>query len=241
MLPVTPPGYTPLPTPVPQRGDPVNFAPRGDLFLAALPDYQAELDAIGEAAYDNAVSAQESAVSALADATAAEASALAAQYAQQQAAQYAGAAQWSAPTNYPTGTTAWSPTSGLTYRRKAPGGVDATDPAADVAAGGAKWTLALAAAPLYRPEAGAVATGTVNIEHGLRYAGAQNLNMPLPANLVAGDIICARVLNGRQDNFLTLNGAKVNGEVQAGDVLVLDDKFAAIQCRWIDATYGWSI
>lgn len=239
MPPVTPPAYTPLPTPVPQRDNPTNFATRADAFLAALPDYQTELDAIGDAAYDNAVDAQTNATAAAASAAAADAAKVAAQYAQQQAAQYAGAAMWVAATNYATGATVWSPTSGLTYRRKAPGGVDATDPANDTA--GTKWTIALAAAPLYRPEATATATAQVNVEHGLRYAGAQNLDMPLPANLVQGDIIHARVENGRTDNYLTLHGAKVNGEVQSGDVLVLDDQYAAIQARWTGATYGWSI
>lgn len=241
MPPVVPPPYTPLPTPVPQRSDPANFATRGDALLTALPPYQVELDAIGDAAYDNAVSAQSSAVAALASEVAADASEAAAQVAAAQAAAYAGAAMWTAPTNYATGAVVWSPTSYLTYRRKAPGGVDATDPAADVAAGGAKWVLAVSAAPLYVPEAGATATGKVNVEHGLRYAGAQNLDLPLPANLVVGDVIAFRVENLRADNFMTLHGAKVNGEVQSGDVLVLDDPYSNGQIRWTGATYGWSI
>lgn len=66
-MPVTPPNYTPLPTPVPQRNDPTNFAVRADAFLAALPGYQLELDLIGDSAYANAVEAEESATSAAAD------------------------------------------------------------------------------------------------------------------------------------------------------------------------------
>jgi len=124
------------------------------------------------------------------------------------------------------------------YARKAPGGASPTDPALDPA----NWVLAVVAAPVLRNEAGAAASGEVNVHHLLSYAsGAQELNMPLPANLVVGDTIWVSVGNGRFDNFLTLNGAKVNGEVQSGDVLVLDDAFAAILCRWTGATYGWSI
>ena len=236
MPPVVIPPYTPLPTPVPQRSDSASFAARADAFLTALPTFQAQLDATAEAAYDNAVSTQADATSAAASAVSALASKTAAEYAQQQAALFAGAAKWVAG-NYAEGVVAWSPTNGLTYRRKAPGGASATDPAADPAG----WRLAVTAAPLYRPEAAAVANAEVNVEHGLRYAGAQNLNMPLPANLVVGDIIDARVENGLATNYLTLNGAKVNGEVQDGDVLVLDDPYAAIRCRWTGNTYGWSI
>lgn len=47
--------------------------------------------------------------------------------------------------------------------------------------------------------------------------------------------------NGRSDNYITLGGAKVNGEVQSGDVLILDDPFASITCRWTGADFGWSI
>lgn len=42
-----------------------------------------------------------------------------------------GATQWVAATNYATGATVWSPISLFTYRRKTPGGVQATDPAND--------------------------------------------------------------------------------------------------------------
>lgn len=52
------------------------------------------------------------------------------------AASLAGAAIWNSATNYATGAAAISPTTLQTYRRKSPGGVDATDPAVS-----ANWTI----------------------------------------------------------------------------------------------------
>lgn len=74
-MPVTPPSYTPLPTPVPQRSDPTNFSARADAFLAALPGFQTEMDTIGEAAYANSVESTEAATSATASKNDAAASA----------------------------------------------------------------------------------------------------------------------------------------------------------------------
>ncbi len=43
------PSITPLPTPVPQTSDPANFDARADAFLAALPNFATELNALGGA------------------------------------------------------------------------------------------------------------------------------------------------------------------------------------------------
>lgn len=122
-MPTSPTPMTPLPTPVPSRADRTNFAARADAFLAALPDFQTELDAVAETAYDNAVEAAASAAAAAgsvsdaaeqvalatAQADAAEASAVA-------SAQSAGASIWVSGTAYNVGDVAWSPTNGLVYR-----------------------------------------------------------------------------------------------------------------------------
>lgn len=77
----SPTPITPLPTPVPQRSDPANFAARGDALMVALPALVTETNAAGVATYDNAVEAATSAAtstSAATDAVAASSVALAA-------------------------------------------------------------------------------------------------------------------------------------------------------------------
>lgn len=57
----SPTPITPLPTPVPQRSDPANFAARGDALLTALPGLVAETNAAGVLTYNNTVEAANSA------------------------------------------------------------------------------------------------------------------------------------------------------------------------------------
>ena len=227
--PVAPPTMTDAPV-APDRSDRATFSPRATAWAdfqktTLVPEVRA---AIGNA-FANATSAHESA-------EVAKSARVSAEDAATQAAQFAGATAWVAG-DYTAGTVVYSPSSGLVYRRKAPGGASPTDPTADPA----RWRLAVLAAPLYRPEAAATSAAEVGVHHGLRYAGAQELVMPTPASLVDGDVLWVTVENGRADNFLSLSGAKVNGEAPSGGVLVLDDPFAAILCRWTGATYGWSI
>lgn len=110
---------TPLPTPVPTRDDPANFAARGDAFLAALPTFATEMNAEAAAVNANAVSAATSA----ATATAAEQAATAA----------AGASIWVSGTTYAVGNVRFDPVNFLSYRRTTAGagttrpGLDATN------------------------------------------------------------------------------------------------------------------
>lgn len=235
-MPTPPTPVTPLPTPVPSRADRTNFAARADAFLAALPTFQTELDAVADNAYDNATEAEADAVAAEASRVAAAASASAAAGSALSSAQSAGATLWAAG-SYASGAVVYSPTSGLVYRRKAPGGASPTDPANDPT----NWQLAIIAAPRYVPEASATVTAVVNTEHGLQNAGATNVVLPDPAGLALGDTIWVSVENGRSDNYLTLTGsAKFNGEAQDSNQLLLDDPFARINLRWAGTTYGWS-
>lgn len=66
---------TPLPIPVPNRNDPVNFAARADAFLTALPDFADEANILASEAEANALSADADAASALASKLAAAISA----------------------------------------------------------------------------------------------------------------------------------------------------------------------
>lgn len=99
---------TPLPTPVPSRADPANFAARGDAFLAALPTFATEANAL-EANVD-----------------AAEAVCLS-------AAQTVNVTAWNSGTSYAVGVNVYDATTLLTYRRKIAGsgglrpGLNSTD------------------------------------------------------------------------------------------------------------------
>ena len=99
---------TPLPTPVPSRADPANFAVRADAFLAALPTFATEANAL-EANVD-----------------AAEAVCLS-------VAQTVNVTAWSSVTSYVVGANVYDATTLLTYRRKTAGsgglrpGLNSTD------------------------------------------------------------------------------------------------------------------
>lgn len=112
---------TALPTPVPTRQDSANFSDRADAFLAALPAFATEANALAVEVNGYKTSATASAGSASASATAANA--------------IVNVTLWNAGTNYSVGTAVYSPTSFLTYRRKI-AGTTATDPATDTT----NWT-----------------------------------------------------------------------------------------------------
>ncbi|WP_341679214.1 hypothetical protein [Comamonas thiooxydans] len=114
-----------LPTPVPQSTDPVNFAARADALLSALPGFATAANA--QAEENNQLNA-----AAAASAASAEVSAAIAQSSSNAAATSVAAGRFNAATTYALGDVAWSPTSGLIYRRIAAGKA-ATDPSADKA------------------------------------------------------------------------------------------------------------
>ncbi|RZJ12079.1 MAG: hypothetical protein EOP39_04640 [Rubrivivax sp.] len=222
----------PLPPPPDPSDSASIFNSKAFAFFGALPAFQEQTNVVAGEMEDNRDEAAQSVIDAAAEHAAAEASALIAQGAATTAAMNAGAASWVSG-SYVTGAVAYSPSNGLIYRRKAPGGASPTDPAADPT----NWNVAVIAAPVYRPETGASANAEVNVDHGLRYAGAQELVMP--AAPAVGDIFWVRVENGRTDSYLTTGGAKINGEVMA--TLTLDDPYAALACRYTGSSYGWSI
>lgn len=222
----------PVLPPAPVRGAPEDdYIETADAFAAALNPYGQVLQAVGEEVEANAAAAAASEAEAADRAAAAAASAVTAA-----AASSAGAPMWVAG-NYTTGQVAWSPDSGITYRRRSPGGASPTDPAQDPT----NWDVAVVAAALYIPEAGATVTARINAEHGLQNAGQSELVMPDPSLLVVGQVVGLAVENGRVDNLVTLTGgAKFNGETQPDDQLLIDDPFARLLFRWTGATYGWS-
>lgn len=219
--------------PAPQPTDDVStFNAKAFALMAALAQFVSETNTVAGETNTASGTATAGASTATTKAAEANASAIAAQANALAAAASVGAALWSAG-SYATGNPAVSPSTLLMYRRKAPGGASPTDPALDPA----NWALAIIAAPLYRTETSASANAEVNVDHALRYAGAQELVMP--ASPAVGDIFWYRVENERSDNYFTTGGAKVNGKVMA--TLVIDDPFAAGCCRYTGSSYGWSV
>lgn len=120
-----------LPTPVPQSTDPVNFAPRADAFLGALPGF-------AMAANQQAEENNQAALTIAGSAVAAAGSAASAKAASDLAVASAAAARWDATATYAQGNLAWSPISGLIYRRLVAGKTTA-DPSTDQV----NWTEAM--------------------------------------------------------------------------------------------------
>ncbi|MCL1962262.1 MAG: hypothetical protein FWG56_10960 [Desulfovibrionaceae bacterium] len=107
-----------LPTPVPQSADPLNFAARADAFLAALPGFAAAANA--QAAENNAAG------------NSAALSGAAAQLARDLTLAAIAAGKFDPAANYTAGALAWSPVTGLIYRRLG-AGKSAADPGSDTA------------------------------------------------------------------------------------------------------------
>ena len=102
---------TPLPTPVPSRADPANFAARGDAFLAALPTFATEANALATEVNENAAICES-------------------------AAQTVNVSAWISGASYPVGANVYDTTNFLTYRRKV-AGIGSTRPGLD----GTNWQL----------------------------------------------------------------------------------------------------
>lgn len=100
---------TALPTP-PSRQDPTNFNDRADAFLAALPAFATEANAVASetnTASANAVAANQAVIAAT------------------------NITKWVSGTTYTNGAVVWSPINGLAYRRITASGSGTTDPSAD--------------------------------------------------------------------------------------------------------------
>lgn len=212
---------TPLPTPVPSTSDPVNFDARADAFLAALPDFQTETDALAENAYDNAVFAETAATAAVA----AESGAVAAQAG---AALAANATQWASGT-YATGVCVWSPISFHTYRRTSVSpGASAVDPSAAPTL----WED-LTPSDLVTQRI----SGSQTLAAGVAYTIYGNGTYTLPAITGSNDRIGITVLAGVTAAIIAPAGADKIRTV-AGNMDVDNAPFSAI-IRDTGATDGW--
>jgi hypothetical protein len=229
-MPTSPPSVTALPTP-PSRDDPANFPTRGDTFLAALPTFQTQHQALAANAYANALEAE-------ADATAADASALAASNAASASAASAitaasgsGAPLWVSGTTYAALARVISPLSLLIYRRVS-AGAGTLDPSID----SANWRLA---AP-FQLQLIRVNGTTVTASAGGRYAleNAALTTLTLPAEAAPGDLIEIAVCNDRPDNEVDSNGHRIQGVM---DDMRLNFKQGAISLEYISTEFGWLV
>jgi hypothetical protein len=75
---------------------------------------------------------------------------------------------------------------------------------------------------------------TANTHVALTNAAASSAT--LPASPAAGDLCWVTVGNGRIDNTIIRNG---NNIMSLASDLTLDNAFAAVQLRYVDASHGW--
>lgn len=207
---------TALPTP-PSRSDPANFAARGDAFLGALPTFATEANAVASEVNASALAAQISEDNAEGYAAAAQVAATA-----------ASASKWNAATSYAEGAVVWSPLNGKAYRRKAPGGVVATDPASDAT----NWydVLSLSSPPYIT-----IATNT-SAQAGNKYALSATLELLLPAAPAVGDVVSFLVLPGVTGCSINPNGLKIRG---ATGIMNIDVANAGSDLTYTGTTHGW--
>lgn len=115
----------------PSTSDPANFDSRADTFLAAIPGYQSQMNAVAGQINENTAWTKDKATAADAAAALASAAQAAAQASANAAATSAGAIAWVSGTTYAIGDVRWSPLSRLVYRRVTTG-AGTTDPSQDI-------------------------------------------------------------------------------------------------------------
>jgi hypothetical protein len=118
-----PPAIDPVPTPAPQRGDPITFSDRVDAFIRWLTGAVLQFTLLAQNVYNNAVDAFNSASSAANSATSAATQAA-------NAESVVGIPAWVSGTTYAKNATAISQVNFQSYRRKV-AGAGTTDPAND--------------------------------------------------------------------------------------------------------------
>mgnify|MGYP001377300851 CR=1 FL=1 len=80
------------------------------------------------------------------------------------------------------------------------------------------------------------ATVAANTHNVLTNASATTIT--LPASPSAGDEVWVTVANGRVDNVIARNGQDI---MNAAQDLTVDNAYATVRLRYINATYGWWI
>ena len=216
---------TALPTPVPQRSDPTNFAARADLFLAALPTFATETNLVASEVNANASTASSQAgiaVSAANAATDAAAQALAAANFKGEWFTLAGALN--KPACVKDNGRFWLLLNNLTNVTTSQPGVSAD------------WTSIDAGTPITQ-----VITSNTTAVVGVRYiVAASTLTLTLPTTgLLKGDYIGIRLaVNPAPTQIVDFGSVKLLGQT-AGQVY-MDAKGFMIDLNYENSTYGWN-
>lgn len=183
----------------PSTDDTLNFDPRADALLGALPTLVAQENALATVNYNNALDAQASATTATNAAGSAAASALAAQTA-------AGAPLWVSGGSYVTPNAALSPNNYRVYRC-----ILATSGTTDPSLDPTHWRgvdTGLAVVIVSGTSVSAVA----GVQYVLTNVAATTVILP-PAPS-SGDTICVTPANGLYSNVIARNGRTIMGLAQ---------------------------
>ena len=232
MAQIAPTPSTPL-GPVPTTADPANFDSRADAFLAALPTYQTELDAIADVTYDNAVDAYNSSVASAASAATSTAQAAISTANATAAAASAGATTWAnTGATYAIGDLKRSPLNGRIYRRLTASNAGTTDPSVDTT----NW------APYGIESVWIIKTGNYTAIVGdaiLADTTGGAFTITLPATPVFNDTIPIADYAGTfAANKLTIarNGSNINGLAENMDA---DVAWLSFKLVYSGPTMGW--
>ena len=220
---------TPLPTPPGPTDSTSVFNTRAFAFLAALPIFQTEANAVEAAVDADAAAAAASAAASASWASASADSAAVANNSALAAAAAAGAAAWVSGTTYTLGAVVWSPITRLVYRRTV-AGAGTTDPSADTT----NWALAAVGQPQL-----VIVTGTsVAMSAGMHavLTNAALSTATLPPSPQPGDTCWIAAGNGRLDNVVAHNGQRIMGLLED---MTLDSASVTVQVRFINSTLGW--
>ena len=216
---------TALPTPVPQRSDPTNFAARADLFLAALPTFATETNLVASEVNANVSTASCQAgiaVSAANAATDAAAQALAAANFKGEWFTLAGALNKPACVKH--NGRFWLLLNNLSNVTTSQPGVSAD------------WTSIDAGTPITQ-----VITSNTTAVVGVRYIiAASTLTLTLPTTgLLKGDYIGIRLaVDPSPTQIVDFGSVKLLGQT-AGQV-IMDVKGFMIDLNYENSTYGWN-
>lgn len=220
-IPIT---FTPIPTP-PSRNDPVNFRPRGDAFLGALPVLQTEMQTVADVTYSNAVDAETAATNAATSAAVAQSTSEISTGAVNFRGLWTGmTGSLNKPATVKHNGRFWLLLNNLPNVATAEPGVNAA------------WTSLDAGAPITQ----VVMSGTVTAVIGVTYilAGATfRLNLPT-SGLNKGDYIGIRLATEPKDTqIVNFGSVKLLGKT-AGEV-ILDVNGLTLDLRYENTTYGW--
>lgn len=217
-----------LPEP-PRSTRPEDFALRADDFLGELPGFAAAANA--QAEENNALHA------AIVDVEAAvAAAALTARNAADLALAAVAAPSWSADMTYTAGALAWSPITGLVYRRSS-AGKSSVDPSADPG----NWLLP-GGAPEPEPEPTGVvevSDATVQAASGVHYVltATGSVDVQLPSEPALGDIVTITVANGLKTNVASPADNTIMGLAES---LLIDVISAVLRLQWLPAGSGYT-